>query len=424
MAMSRKRKAYLAIIITIIWLFASIVRKINNRSGPPDPIQQFNYTEVFSQTTTNRKFVPISFAGSHAYNTNTIPHPIKNNTWIVVAQGLKEESQLFPSEEVVCEAKFLNGTLVCTNKPTTVNLQCYTEGNCEGKLHMMGLILGPRDARVFMGPDRPYVTYGSQSTYICFGQWVQDARMVLNSYDKQTYSPLPDLFIAPTELKRPGDLKSMVEKNYFLFWDTDGVMYAHYDIWPQRSFAQLELDGSGMSDLAPVTREHDQLCMSKYFPKLISKTESIHQATNSLAITLCNRTDPNCIPNNTNTFIMHIFQHKSYHSYHGMYEPFVILMQRTVPFAIHAISQRPFWIHGREQLTPMSDSPLYHDNPDGIPEGHSEMFYVTSMNWKSNLQNYHGYLDDVLFIGFGIEDARPGLIDVLAGDLLQDLAFC
>lgn len=54
----------------------------------------------------------------------------------------------------------------------------------------------------------------------------------------------------------------------------------------------------------------------------------------------------------------------------------------------------------------------------------SEMMYVTSMNWKTHGQTYHGYLDDVLFLNFGIEDAKTGSIDVIAADLLKGLGSC
>jgi hypothetical protein len=386
-------------------------------------IRQFDYREIFSLTTRDRRYVPIYLAGFPGYNANIIPHPTKSEFWIVVVQRLTEW-QLEPSTELVCEAGFLNGALVCTAEPTTVDLKYSTNGACEEELTFLKLVAGPRDARLFMGPDRPYITYGSQSDYICFGQWIQDARVVLDDFQVQTYIQPPDLFSMSMELKRPGNFSSPVEKNYFLFWDSFGVMHAHYNLWPQRSFARLELDGSGVTDLASVTNYQDQMCMAKYLPPVYPELESIHQATNSLSITLCERSDPTCVADDTNTFIMHIFHHKSYHSFHGMYEPYVVLMQRTAPFALHAISQRPFWIHGREQLTELSDSTQYRNDKGAIPDGHSEMFYVTSMNWKSHLQKYHGYIDDVLFIGFGIEDAKPGMIDVLAGDLLQDLAFC
>lgn len=34
---------------------------------------------------------------------------------------------------------------------------------------------------------------------------------------------------------------------------------------------------------------------------------------------------------------------------------------------------------------------------------------------------YHGYLDDVLLIGFGIEDKESGGLDILASEILGDL---
>lgn len=122
---------------------------------------------------------------------------------------------------------------------------------------------------------------------------------------------------------------------------------------------------------------------------------------------------------------MHIFHHKTYYDFHGIYEPYLLLLNQTAPFQIHAMSQRPFWIHGRAALTKETGSLQYVDRQDeNIPEGHTEMFYVTSISWKSHAQKYHGYLDDVLFLAFGIEDTRSGAIDVRAEDLLQDLGFC
>ena len=39
-------------------------------------------------------------------------------------------------------------------------------------------------------------------------------------------------------------------------------------------------------------------------------------------------------------------------------------------------------------------------------------------------KHYHGYLDDVIMVGFGIEDRRTAGIDVTAEDLLQSFALC
>ena len=46
------------------------------------------------------------------------------------------------------------------------------------------------------------------------------------------------------------------------------------------------------------------------------------------------------------------------------------------------------------------------------------------MSWKDPSRLYHGYLDDVLFLGFGIEDSKTGGIDVLASDLLAAIERC
>jgi hypothetical protein len=120
-----------------------------------------------------------------------------------------------------------------------------------------------------------------------------------------------------------------------------------------------------------------------------------------------------------------IFQHKTYFGFHALYEPYVMLFQRSAPFAVHAISTVPLWIHGRNRLTRDTHAAFYEDRPDGeMPKDHTEMFYVTSLSWRSSEQRYHGYVDDAVFVSFGIEDTRSGVTDVLAGDLLQDLGFC
>jgi hypothetical protein len=214
-------------------------------------------------------------------------------------------------------------------------------------------------------------------------------------------------FTNGTELQRPPPY-SKVEKNWFVFWDMDNQIYAHYDVAPKRVFAKLEANGSAGEDLAPQAAAHDEKCMAKYMPKPSPELESVHQATNSLSITMCKRADRSCKPDVSNTFIFIVFQHKSYYNFHAIYEPYVMVFKRTEPFEVYGISRKPIWIHGREKQG----------------NNQTEMFYVTSMSWKARGQKYHGYLDDVLFLAFGIEDERSGGIDVLAGDLMKGLGMC
>ena len=220
-------------------------------------------------------------------------------------------------------------------------------------------------------------------------------------------------FRLPTEIQRPKPY-GIVEKNFFVFWDKDEELYGHYDIAPRRAFAKLSNDGSVGPDLAPKTAVSDEKCMAKYFPKLDPETESIHQATNSLSITLCKRSDPACKPDDSNTFIMTIFQHKKWYNWHGVYEPYVMLFQQAAPFAVHGISTKPIWISGRGKPHEWVGA-----NVGGKDQ--TQMFYVTSISWKKHGQKYHGYIDDVMFVLFGIEDADTGGIDVTAGDLVKEI---
>jgi hypothetical protein len=386
----------------------------------PDGI---DYRELFSLSTADRKYIPIFTGGAAIYNPNIIPHPTDHDLWIIVGQHEQSGKQSKYSEQLTCTGGIMNGVMICTAEPTVLPVDPSINGVCEGELAYFNFRPGPRDARMFLGPDAPYIVYGSQSAYTCLGIWLEDVRMLLQDYEHER-DVLPKLFTHATELQRPPPVKA-IEKNFFLFWDSDGKAYAHHDIYPQRVFAQLSYDGSVGPDLALESAHKDNMCLTTYMPTLAPEEESIHQASNSLSITMCKRKDPECVPDATNTFIFTVFHHKSFHDWHGIYEPYVMMFQQTAPFAVHAISQRPLWIHGRTTLTKDTHAMLYENEPNKeIPANHTEMFYVTSVSWKTHGQKYHGYLDDPLFLGFGIEDTRAGIMDVFAEDLFQDLGFC
>lgn len=379
------------------------------------------HNEVFSASTSDRKFFMIDFGDQQAMNPNMIPHPVLEDTWIVVAQ-LRQESSQFA--EIACSAMFSNGTLRCVSHAIALPIAPTFGDKCTGDLGYLGLNRGPHDARVFYGPRTPYTIYGSNSAFTCFGQWVQDFRALVE-WGYETFDD--NDFFQATELQRPLPWGTM-EKNWFLFFDQHDQAYLHYDVAPKRVFAKVEADGAVGPDLAILTAAHDEKCMEKFMPKIGPQLESIHQATNSLLITLCKRGDASCIADGTNTFIFTIFQHKTFFNFHAIYEPYLLLFEQTAPFRIYGISKKPFWIHGRGEgvrATEMGHSrsvlPSIENNRGELKE---EMFYVTSMSWKNKGQKYHGYMDDVLFVGFGIEDEQPAAIDLVAGDLLRGLGTC
>jgi hypothetical protein len=117
---------------------------------------------------------------------------------------------------------------------------------------------------------------------------------------------------------------------------------------------------------------------------------------------------------------MAVIQHKVFHDLHSVYEPYVVVFEQSAPFGLHAVSSKPLWVHGRGTKGEKRPKKV----PDNMPWAQTEMIYVTSINWKQQGQRYHGYLDDVVLMGFGIEDERSGVIDVLAADLLEGLGEC
>jgi hypothetical protein len=386
------------------------------------------YREVFSVSTSDKRYFLIDFVDRATINPNIVPHPLLEDTWVIVAQGSNvglEDQKHFV--EISCNATFQNGVLRCTHSPVPLPVAATHGEMCKGNMSWFNLSVGPHDARVLYGPKAPYIVYGSNSVFTCFGQWVQDLRSLWD-WGTATF-PHPG-FENGTELQRPPPY-GVIEKNYFLFWDQDDQVYAHYDVSPKRAFAKLGLDGSVGKDLAPKTAQNDDKCMARYMPHIEPKPklESIHQATNSLSVTLCKRSDPACKPNEKNTFIFTIFQWKSFINLRSNYEPYVMVFEQKAPFPIHGISTKPIWIHGRGKANQMdeetkSNAVVAKRNNGKKPWDQTEMLYITSMSWKSSGLKYHGYIDDVVFLAFGVEDARSAGIDVVVGDLLLDLGLC
>lgn len=375
---------------------------------------------VFSASRQDRKFFIINFGpgeSNKVLNPNILPHPHHADVWVIVAQQSRPEGYTGQYVQLYCDAVFKNDMLECIMTPITLPYSPSAGGKCTGKLAVLDAAVGPHDARLFYGPDVPYTIYGSNSAFTCFGQFVQDFRTLVPAMQEHAPSPLDFFaeFRAGTELQRPKPYAA-IEKNWFLFWDRHNNMYAHYDIVPHRIVAKVAPDGSVGRDLAPTTAAADERCLARYLPSLPPQLESssptelefIHQSTNSLAVTLCRRADRDCKPDASNTFVMTLVQHKTFYQWHSEYDPYAVLFRQEAPFDIYAVSKKPLWIHGRERY----------------PNGLTNMFYVVSMNWKERALKYHGYLDDVLMLAFGIEDTQAGGIDVTAEDLLAGLGFC
>ncbi|KAK3334679.1 hypothetical protein B0H65DRAFT_566166 [Neurospora tetraspora] len=258
-----------------------------------------------------------------------------------------------------------------------------------------------------------------------------------------------------------------VEKNWFVFWappplssgssdsDSDSSpesshhkpqvqqpqvqqpqTYIHYDFFPHRSFALLHDDGSATAIASSsISAAADEKCLSHFLPPLPpDEPVSIHQSTNSLRLTLCNRSDPLCVVTEENTFTLTIIQYKRFYHFHSEYEPYVVLFSQKAPgFEVFGISRKPLWIEGRKRWAAgqwKGEEGTRGEGQEGQDgQERTEMFYVTSVNWRDYHRDedgagYHGYLDDVLIIEFGVEDKESGGIDVLAGELAKGIGLC
>lgn len=385
-----------------------------------DENMKIKHNVLWSKMTSDKKWFSIDFLDEGGFNPSIIPHPQKENTWIAIAQRNKA---LDPSDiwnvELVCEVEFKNDNFTCTHSPKILPIASTVSDKCTGDYDYMNRMMGPHDGRLFHGPTKPYIMYISQHRHTCLGPWLHDFRRLFD-YSTTAVTNRKQPFFWPTQLERPTEYGRQ-EKNWFLFWDTDNTMYVHNDIVPKRVFAKLNPDGTVGKDLAPVADAKDAKCLKDHLPKLRDNgLEWLHQSTNSLAITLCKRADPNCKKTDDNTFNMIIIQKKTFY-WHGVYSPFLLLFRRTAPFEIYGISSKPFWYNGRG--VPMGH---WTERPGDIgkPQNQSEMVFTTAINWKQQGLGYHGYLDDDVIITFGMEDRRAGGIDVTAEDLMQDLALC
>ncbi|KAL2147636.1 hypothetical protein VTI28DRAFT_8090 [Corynascus sepedonium] len=367
--------------------------------------------QVFSQSSPDGEFFDIRF-DEDALNPNILPHPKFNNTWYIVAQlpPKHEKGSLeIDVEEVGCVAQFIKGALMCIDPAQPLPYEPTPGGNCQGEIDFFNLNIGPRDARVFFGPQNIWTVFASNSAFTCFGQFIQDFRALVDWYPKWMTKAIDADFSVGTEIERPFPHAPM-EKDYFIFWDKDDAMHVHYDMFPQRGYAKLQPDGKTGPELASETAERDAKCLRRYLPELVDNgSESIRQATNSLRVTLCESVDSTCEPRDDNTYIMTVIHHKTDLAFHSEYEPYVVLFQQRAPYELYAVSRRPFWISGRTR------------RGDGLP---TDAVSITSANWRDRGRNYHGFLDDVIMLGFQYGERHSAGIDVRAGDLLVDLGLC
>jgi hypothetical protein len=288
------------------------------------------------------------------------------------------------------------------------------EHHCDSEEHIQNYI-GPEDGKVFwMRDGAPVLMFTSQVPYEgeCQGMFFVDLRAVIPDLEEilgEHAKQMPPVkFKEPHQLRRPkweGLREDMSfhferEKNWvpfqtYLGGSVDEPLWWSAHVVEPRIYRFVE--GQRLVEHAG-TPEKPQTCVNEKFDL------GVHQGTPMLSVTLCKRGE--CEPDAHNTVLMGIVQKRRL-SPVLHYDKRVVTWNATSPFEYRSISKN-IYLPGTDDW--------------GYTWAGGLVYYWNSTDLPSNRS--HGYLDDEVFISFGIADKESGWIDVLADDLVKDHTFC
>ncbi|MCJ1427104.1 hypothetical protein MMC29_005007, partial [Sticta canariensis] len=173
--------------------------------------------------------------------------------------------------------------------------------------------------------------------------------LLASSPNRPSLGPLKS-YPTLTELTRnPADTRSPIEKNWLLFFPVSGESYLHYDLSDPRNgprgrtFAKLLGNGLTTTNLTdpleiPCLRE-----LGEKEPDGAKRGGTWHQATNSLRLILCTRSDASCKPDSENTVFFALVHRKFPNALRLplRYERYFIVWSAMAPFTMLGMSNYP-----------------------------------------------------------------------------------
>ncbi|KAK9316600.1 hypothetical protein V1522DRAFT_259541 [Lipomyces starkeyi] len=270
------------------------------------------------------------------YNPNILPFPKGYKHPYIGFARQSPKKLLFHHEIVWCEMNWAESPVIgrkmlaCVEKERKVNLDEWATkaGLCKRHKYL-SLKQGHTDPRVLFSPlGEPLMVVGTNGLSNCMNQFVIDLRAVIPGLNwKMNLHGVPIRFKELTELPRPQ--YNEVEKNWFLMWDESNVEYVQHET-EQRSISAVSLPPEKQVNIAT---PGIQKCVSSLKKRLGRKQQAndIHQATNSLRVTLC---DFPCIPTIHNTVIIELMHMKYQNRLELYYRRYAIIMNATAPFDI------------------------------------------------------------------------------------------
>ncbi|KAL8902818.1 MAG: hypothetical protein Q9207_004366 [Kuettlingeria erythrocarpa] len=356
------------------------------------------------------------------------------------------------------------GGMRCASTPIALNVPPTPAEQCYGKYGTYVDVPGFHDPRVFWsGKGEPLMMVNTQ--YACFGLWMIDLRtlhpplqdLLASSPTHPSLGPLKS-YPTLTELTRnPPETRSLIEKNWLLFFPSTGESYIHYDLsHPKntsargRTFAKLLGNGFTTANLTDPLELPCLLDTDATETDEAKKGGTWHQATNSLSLILCERKDPHCRPSPDNTVFFAVI-HRKFPNYLDLplrYERHFMVWSASPPFSMLGISQHPI-LMANETASGWTESQNWDDDPTNAaavaharmhnstsePYGGKEYWayftYTVSIAYawartgmeEAGEKNV-GFLDDEVVLGIGIDDKGQGFARARAKDLVQCLRAC
>jgi hypothetical protein len=241
-----------------------------------------------------------------------------------------------------------------------------------------------------------------------------------------------------TELTRnPESSRDSYEKNWVMFFTSPSTSYIQYELnSTRRTIAKLI--GGGLTT-TNITSPLEESCLSDPTLEEISSGKytsmtTWHQATPSLKLILCSRSNLSCHDKPENTGFIAVIHRKVFDIFQlpARYERFMVIWSATPPFNILAVNKHPL-LFANETVHGWTAEESWYDVPHLEPENRkhwARFTYTTTIAYVWGRESGDirdmgvGYLDDEVILSVGVEDEGQVYGTVVVSDLLRCLRIC
>ncbi|EMT73007.1 hypothetical protein FOC4_g10001852 [Fusarium odoratissimum] len=311
-----------------------------------------------------------------------------------------------------------------------------SEHHCKGEPNIDKYI-GPEDMKLFWtrtGEPLLIFTHQVNDKNMCQGQFLIDVRAALVELEQilgpELSSLLPPIrFASPAGLRRdappgqenhrryqreknwaPGQSPFSSESELLLMAEPGQLFRWISNDEPVELVLGAKDQRSAVEEPYPATAKpgetwHSRRSMTCVHDVMLHD-EHVHQSTPMLTLTLCHR--GSCEPDRQNTVMLGMVQRRQDPpaAPFTWYDRRIAVYESSPPYSMLSVSKK---------LT-------YHGETD------SRYIWTGSMSYYTNHTEFpppnHGFLDDEIWLGFGVNDAAAGWLDIRASELVADHYLC